>query len=262
MDRTYWWKFFWADGYNHRCTGPLPAGIAAMVAQNLNDGAFRSNQFGYEKLISISFFKAVDCAYWYPNRHEILRWYCRGYRNWYNAGNLVANILSFRGHTRWCMDRGGNTVLKRGGAPVDAINGRYTLANCIDPNLNVTYPSPPLVNGTRYGDVFTNGSPPYANQLPPYPVLPDRPLNLDVTVNTTYRNTGDWASTRSCHPGGSPCPGREDGVTWFVSWKDVPGYRYRGRRVQYAGFGETGIQSNAAGVIEEWCSPKVSAPFT
>jgi hypothetical protein len=114
------------------------------------------------------------------------------------------------------------------------------------------YPSPPLVNGTRYGDVFTNGSPPYANQLPSYPVLPDRPLNLDVTVNTTYRNTGDWASTRSCHPGGSPCPGREDGVVWFVSWKDVPGYRYRGRRVQYAGFGETGIQSNAAGIIEEW----------
>jgi hypothetical protein len=158
-----------------------------MAAQNLNDGAFRSNQPGFEKLISISFFKAVDCTYWYPNRNESLRWYCRGYRPWHQGNNLVANILSFRGHSRWCTDRNGNTIFKRGAANAEFINGRYTVANCSDPNTNVSHPSPPLVVGTRYGDVFTNANPPYASTIPSYPVLPDRPLNLDVTATTFYR---------------------------------------------------------------------------
>jgi hypothetical protein len=222
----------------------------------LNDGAFRSNQPGFEKLISISFFKAVDCTYWYPNRNESLRWYCRGYRPWHQGNNLVANILSFRGHSRWCTDRSGNTIFKRGAANAEFINGRYTVATCSDPNTNVSHPSPPLVVGTRYGDVFTNANPPHASTIPPYAVLPDRPLNLDVTATTFYRDIGSgrqgWWDTRQCDPSGRPCVGVDRGLTWFVSWKEVPGYTYAGKKVQYAGFCEPGLQPTTIGATEEW----------
>jgi hypothetical protein len=254
--KIYWWTYLWADGFNYRCTGPLPAGKMALVAQNLHDGAFRSNQPGVEQLISISFFKSIDCSYWSPNRGEILRWYCRGYRGWHNGSTLIANILSFRGHSRWCMDRSGNTILKRGTLNADFINGRYTGESATDPNLNVTYPAPPLVLGTRYGDVFFNSEPAYANTLPPYPVVPDRPLNLDVTVSTFYRNIGTgrqgWWDTRQCDPSGRPCVGVDSGTTWFVSWKEVPGYTYQGKKVHYAGFCEPGLQSTTVGPTEEW----------
>lgn len=254
--QTYWWTYLWSDGNYYPCTGPLPAGVVGLAAQNLNDGAFRSNRVGYEKLISLSFFKAIDCTYWFPGQAEILRWYARGYRSWQNGQDLVANILSFRGHSRWCVDRGGQTGFDRGTRTETSINGRYTVASCTDPNTNVTYPSPPLVSGTRYGLSFANGSPSYANVMPPYPIVPDRPLNLDVTATTTYRTTANgeqgWRDARDCNPSGEPCLGTDQGITWFVSWKEVPGYTYAGKKVQYAGFSETGLRNDAIGPCEEW----------
>jgi len=42
--QAYWWTYLWSDGNYYPCTGPLPAGVVGLAAQNLNDGAFRSNR--------------------------------------------------------------------------------------------------------------------------------------------------------------------------------------------------------------------------
>jgi len=254
---TYWWMYDWHKGPFSGCSGSDPKKVG-IAAGRLNDQAFH-NDTG---LISFSFFKDDACAYWGPGKDEILRWYSRGYQPSQLAA-VPGSFLSFRGDSRWLVDRTGATQFVQGGLILDSVNGRYTAS------LGGTFP---FDGGTRYQ--WSNGL--ADSQFPSYAVLPDAMRTGDVVVSrdpgrrvpsnlavapvycsylgqnpTDAQRQQAWANERNTPDACTPVN------AGFAIFMRSTTYRYQGHAVQYVGYSEwaedaSGPRANGAGACEEW----------
>ncbi|MCC6559245.1 MAG: hypothetical protein IT372_40480 [Polyangiaceae bacterium] len=276
-ERAYWWKLLWTRGSQRWDPNDDPAACPAgaqhsvlMSAVRMADGAFNATP-----LISVNMLKQHPCAYWYPRAgtDRALRWYSLGYRaaSGIQVGGQSVNFLSFRGWSVWDQEHGGSTVHSGNGTESLASRFSYTFRD-----------------GFRIQN-WSNGAI-EEGRMPPYAVVPDRAVNVDITVaaaGTSARNpdgtlypgstlntgapieprycrysaSGGWSDLRftpddcSGSPGGQATSGK-----WVMVNRSTTA-SYAGSPVVYVGFWEDGdVAGDALGVCEEWWFAKDVGP--
>lgn len=276
-ERAYWWKFRWTRGdqrwHPADPPGACPPGAQHdmfMSAVRMADGAYSG-----APMISINMLKQSPCAYWYPRAgvDRGLRWYTKGFlpASGLQVNGQTVQFLSFRGWSEWSQ------------RTHDTVHSGNETAEVLGKGFDYAY-----TGGARIWNVAGCAS--AEDRMPPYAVVPDRPVDVDIVIaasetsakrpdGTPYPSStlntdppidarycwysasaNGWSDLRSSVEQGSHCPGGAKAGKWVMHVRSTQA-THLGKPIVYVGFWEqTTDTPGGVGVCEEWWFAKDIGP--